>query len=141
MTLLERMNLLNSWANEARILLASVEGGIDDRTISTYDKTAHGGIGYVVVSLRTVLYDVIDALQWFVYGNSYSTDYYHWYRVHKGLYDMEPDITWQAIVEAWVKDDFAGRALTIATIDRMRQILWDEPFYAVWAARPEEQEF
>lgn len=47
------------------------------------------------------------------------------------------ELTWQAIVEAWTKDDFAGRAYTIATIDRMRQILWDEPFDVRWAARPE----
>jgi len=47
------------------------------------------------------------------------------------------EVTWKAIVEAWIKDDFAGRAPTIAVIDRMRQILWNEPFKATWAARPE----
>lgn len=46
-------------------------------------------------------------------------------------------VTWQSIVEAWIKDDFAGRVPTIAVIDRMRQILWDEPFFVQWAARPE----
>jgi len=51
------------------------------------------------------------------------------------------ELTWQKICEAWIKDDFAGRAMTISCIDRMRQILWDEPFYVVWAARPEQQEF
>jgi len=51
------------------------------------------------------------------------------------------EVTWKSIVEAWIKDDFEGRVATIATIDRMRQILWDEPFYAVWSARPEEQKF
>lgn len=49
-------------------------------------------------------------------------------------------VTWKAICEAWIKDDFAGRVPTIAVIDRMRQILWDEPFFVAWAARPEEQE-
>ncbi|GAI84898.1 unnamed protein product, partial [marine sediment metagenome] len=48
--------------------------------------------------------------------------------------------TWKKICEAWVKDDFEGRAWTIAIIDRMRQILWDEPFSIVWAARPERKE-
>lgn len=46
-------------------------------------------------------------------------------------------LTYQKIVEAWIKDGFEGRAVTIATIDRMRQIIWDEPFYVRWAARPE----
>lgn len=49
-------------------------------------------------------------------------------------------ITWQDIVEAWVKDDFEGRFWTIGVIDRMRQILWDEPFDLTWAARPELKE-
>ncbi len=49
-------------------------------------------------------------------------------------------VTWKAICEAWIKNDFEGRMPTIACIDRMRQILWDEPFYVRWAARPEEQE-
>jgi len=56
-------------------------------------------------------------------------------------YDYETmppaDVTWRAICEAWIKDDFAGRMPTIAVIDRMRQILWDEPFRVLWAARPE----
>ncbi|GAI76277.1 unnamed protein product, partial [marine sediment metagenome] len=29
---------------------------------------------------------------------------------------------------------------TIGVIDRMRQILWDEPFDLTWAARPEHKE-
>lgn len=49
-------------------------------------------------------------------------------------------ITWESIVEAWVKDDFKGRFWTIGVIDRMRQIMWDEPFDITWAARPEETE-
>ncbi len=42
--------------------------------------------------------------------------------------------TWKTIVEAWVKNDFEGRAWTIATIDQMRKILWDEPFDIQWSA-------
>jgi len=49
------------------------------------------------------------------------------------------EVTWQSIVEAWMKDDFAGREWTIACIDRMRQILWDEPFTVIFAARPEDR--
>ncbi|MBA7526369.1 hypothetical protein ES705_18531 [subsurface metagenome] len=50
------------------------------------------------------------------------------------------EVTYQAICEAWGRDDFEGRAVTIAFIDRMRQLLWNEPFSAVFAAKPEEQE-
>ncbi|GAI30167.1 unnamed protein product [marine sediment metagenome] len=49
-------------------------------------------------------------------------------------------VSWKAIVEAWVKNDFEGRVWTIGVIDRMRQILWDEPFDLTWAARPEDKE-
>jgi len=44
---------------------------------------------------------------------------------------------WKGIIEAWIKNDFEARTWTIATIDRMRQILWNEPFDVRWAARPE----
>ena len=54
---------------------------------------------------------------------------------------MSNGITWQSICEAWLANDFEGRGATIAIIDRMRQILWDEPFSIVWAARPERQKF
>lgn len=47
-------------------------------------------------------------------------------------------VTWKSIVEAWVKDDFEGRAWTIGVIDRMRQMCWDEPFDLTWAAKPED---
>jgi len=49
--------------------------------------------------------------------------------------DVEP-LTANKNCEAWDKDNFAERALTIAFIDRMRQLIWDEPFYVAWAARP-----
>jgi len=48
-------------------------------------------------------------------------------------------VTAKAICEAWAKNEFEDRALTIAFIDRQRQLLWDEPFYIAWAARPESE--
>ncbi len=48
------------------------------------------------------------------------------------------EVTWKAICEAWVKDDFEGKEWTIACIDRMRTLMWDEPFYIKWAAKPTE---
>lgn len=50
-------------------------------------------------------------------------------------------LTWQTICEAWAANDFEGAAFTIAFIDRMRQLIWDKPFYAAWASKPEQQEF
>lgn len=50
------------------------------------------------------------------------------------------ELTSTAICEAWAKNDFEDRALTIAFIDRMRQLIWDEPFYVKWASRPEDTE-
>lgn len=47
------------------------------------------------------------------------------------------ELTAKNICEAWAKDGFHDRALTIAFIDRMRQLIWDEPFFVAWAARPE----
>lgn len=52
--------------------------------------------------------------------------------------DADPYIlTATKICEAWAKDEFDDRALTIAYIDRMRQLIWNEPFFVAWAARPE----
>jgi len=138
MTLIADINTLNSWANECRILLWNLEDDMDLRAVSSYDLSQHGGIGYIVFSHRAVLQDLIEAMQWFVYGFSSSFNYSKWIDVHLGLYNNVPEITYQAIVEAWIKNDFEGRALTIGVIDRMRQILWDEPFSVVWAARPEQ---
>lgn len=42
--------------------------------------------------------------------------------------------TWKSIVEAWLRDDFEGRAWTIAVIDKMRQLIWDEPFDITWSS-------
>ncbi|GAG91422.1 unnamed protein product, partial [marine sediment metagenome] len=52
--------------------------------------------------------------------------------------DGEPYVlTWQKIVEVWYANDFEARTVTIACIDRMRQLIWDEPFNVIWAAKPE----
>jgi len=45
-------------------------------------------------------------------------------------------LTAKAICEAWAADNFEDRALTIAFIDRQRQLVWNEPFSVKWAATP-----
>ncbi|GAI88672.1 unnamed protein product, partial [marine sediment metagenome] len=63
----------------------------------------------------------------------------YWYNIHRGLFLQETELTWKTICEAWAKNDFEGRAVTIAFIDRMRQLIWDEPFFVAWAAKPEQR--
>ena len=46
---------------------------------------------------------------------------------------------WKGIIEAWIENDFEARTWTIATLDRMRQIVWNEPYNFIWAARPEDR--
>jgi len=133
------INTLNSWANESRLLLWGVEDGLDMHAISGYAQAKNEGIGYVAVANRLVLSELIESVQWFIYGYTSSFNYSYWGQIHQGLYESAGAVTWKTICEAWLKNDFEGRAPTIAIIDRMRQILWDEPFNISWAARPEKQ--
>jgi len=72
----------------------------------------------------------IDAM--YLYNNAYEPRYAVPYYLNNHV-----GVTWKSICEAWVRDDFEGRFWTIGIIDRMRQIMWDEPFDLTWAARPE----
>lgn len=88
---------------------------------------------YFLISTHT---HQINAIKYLVYQSEdclYNADIIHHLSEYTG-------VTWKSIAEAWVKDDFEGRVWTIGTIDRMRQILWNEPFNLKWAARPEENE-
>lgn len=51
-----------------------------------------------------------------------------------------PIVTWKAICEAWVKNDFEGKEWTIACIDHMRKLMWDKPFFIQWASKPEQEQ-
>ncbi len=73
--------------------------------------------------------------------NLYSTMYYgmdwiddNW--PENGEPPPPYELTATKICEAWAVNEFEDRALTIGFIDRMRQLVWDEPFYVAWAARP-----
>lgn len=48
-------------------------------------------------------------------------------------------VSWQTIVAAWVSNSFEGRRWTIATIDKMRQMVWEEPFNVLWSSTIENQ--
>lgn len=69
-------------------------------------------------------------LEWSMFGECL-----YWASQEGGAVD-EYELTATKICEAWAKDGFEDRALTIAFIDRMRQLIWDEPFFVAWAARP-----
>jgi len=140
MALLDDINTLNQWANESRILLYNLEDDLPSQAFSGFFNQTHEYIATYVVNNRNALLQLIESMQWFIYGYTTSYNYVYWRNVHLGLYENVPEITWKTIVEAWAKDDFEGRFWTIATIDRMRQIMWNEPFNVMWAARPEEQE-
>lgn len=139
MGVVENIAKLNNWANECRLLLYNVEDNLDWRSVSAYNLGKNGGIGWIAYYNRLVLSELIESMQWFVFGYASSFDYSYWSLVHTGLIDEDGDITWKQICEAWVANDFEGRGPTIAIIDRMRQILWNEPYYVKWAARPEEE--
>lgn len=93
--------------------------------------------------------DIPGAVGWLITCLTNSKSIFGYLIRRRGEYDPEfgliyflenyTGVTWQSIVFAWLDNDFEGRAWTIATIDRMRQILWDEPFQVVWAARPEDR--
>jgi len=140
MSLLGNINTLNSWANTCRLTLYNLEDDLDWRVVSSYNLSKNGGIGWIAYYNRQVLDELIEAMQYFVYGHSASSNYVVWFNVHWGLYYQESEITWRAICQAWIKDDFEGRAWTIGIIDRMRQKIWDEPFDLTWAATPEKKE-
>ncbi|KKN14570.1 hypothetical protein LCGC14_0994760 [marine sediment metagenome] len=55
-------------------------------------------------------------------------------------YILKHTVTYRTIAEAWAKNSFEGRMVTIAFIDRMRQLLWDEEYFVKWAAAPETSE-
>ncbi len=90
------------------------------------------------IHISSLVNNITSILNSLIHGNYMG---YHPYRVHYYLANCMPEpeeLTWKTICEAWAKDDFEGRFHTIAFIDRMRQIIWDEPFNILWAAKPED---
>jgi len=98
------------------------------------DKTAFGYACYAiecVVAAMRFMGDYTEAN----YAQSHFYESVYW--ANKDAPEPpEFELTWKKICEAWAENDFEGRAVTIAFIDRMRQLLWNEPFYVAWAAKP-----
>ena len=101
--------------------------------------TSIGYVSYAAECNAVALQNLVDSLET-TYGGSHLYESIYW--ANKDVPDPpEFELTYIKICEAWAVNDFEGRGLTIAFIDRMRQLLWDEPFKIQWAARPEEQEY
>lgn len=100
----------------------------------------HTAIQYTMMAMR----HIIDAGYYLLSEGSpiafYPTAIYALRMAWQYTIEDFPTVDYKAICEAWGEDDFKGASVTIAFIDRMRQLIWDEPFYALWAARPEETE-
>jgi len=87
-----------------------------------------------IQALAAAVYLIIDCGE-AAWDQSHYYESFYWAAQSGGL---EYELTWQKIVACWAKDDFEGRFWTIAFIDRMRQLIWDEPFKIAWASRPQE---
>ncbi len=139
MDLSTRINTLNTWANECRIILYNLEDDLDWRVISQFDKLAHGGMGYVVEANRSVIAELIEAMQYFVYGHSSSFNYTYWYYVHQGLYDKEPELSLLAMIAAYIAADDDARSAQRLLFDAYQASMYDKPFdleyHAAWVAR------
>ena len=86
------------------------------------------------VSIEVAVKDLALSIRWLLSRKTYTD--YHYRILHSfGLVGGD-ELTWQAICEAWAANSFEGRAGTIAFIDHMRKLLWNEPFNAVWASGP-----
>lgn len=137
-TLAERLTKLQVGYYNASINVLDSENTLTTWETTVYLEEKHKPFSYWLYELRESVEYLQAAVYYLTHHSKSYPDYYNLYYILQEL--SEAGVTWQSIVEAWVHNDFEGRALTIATIDRMRQILWDEPFYVKWAARPEEQD-
>lgn len=107
---------------------------------SGYDEWADPATKPQVYQIVSGVNQLINALL-YVVGTAAPTWQDAW--LYESLYWLQQEsgkVTWQDICVAWAYNDFEGRALTIGFIDRMRQLLWDEPYYIAFAARPEQGE-
>ena len=125
---------IKEWIDLSYDRLAEAYAETDDPpTLATF-RTAIGG----ATGLNWCIKEIIDYNATY-YNKSYFFESIYW--ANKDQPDPpEFELTWIKICEAWAVNDFEGRAVTIAFIDRMRQLIWDEPFYVAWAARPENSE-
>ena len=98
---------------------------------TTFDNEWREHVKFAIVNITAILADLI-------YCNTlkYQPERLPYY-LENCVGGDEYELTAEKICEAWAADNFAGRTLTIAFIDRQRQLIWNEPFFAAWSAKPE----
>ena len=135
----ELANTLNSWRNESRLLLWNLEDDIDTRILSQFDKLAHGGMGFVVESLRSVMYELIEAVQWVVYGYSSSFNYSKHKNLHDALIALSGPPDWLDIIEAYINAHDDHRSAWQLLTDAYKASMYDKPFdleyHTMWVQR------
>lgn len=134
----DRVQLVSSGYYNANLEWLEGQSRHTTWSFSEYQRQQHAPWSNFILELRATLYDLETAVYWLIYHSQTEPDHQNLYQI-LNFFDGMGGITWQSIVEAWIANDFEGRAATIATIDRMRQIVWNEPFYVAWAARPEDK--
>lgn len=127
-TLPQDIQTLNSWANECRIILWNLEDELDERTISQYNCAQHGGIGYVALANKEVIKDLIEAMQYFVYGHTSSFSYTKWQTVHSGLYNWEHDMSLVKWIEWYINSNDDHRSAHRLLLDAYQASMYDKPF-------------
>lgn len=139
MSLTNQINTLNSWANDCRLILWALEDDLSDETPSGYQLGQNGGVGWIAWDNREVLRDLIEAMQYFVYGHSSSFNYVNWINVHEGLYNWEHDqglAKWILQYTAAHDDLRAGHRMII---DAYNASMYDKPFdqeyHTLWVQR------
>lgn len=125
MTLETDMVFLDSGAYNCSIRLPYVADNLDMREPSNYNKMQHDGIGFIAVANRTVILELIEAMEFFVYSLNNPLDYWKWYKVHFGLYNRAEPLTMQNIIETMWNANPLETFYFINYIDGMRASIWN----------------
>ncbi len=128
MSLQTQINTLNTWENDCRIILWGLDDDLDWRLIDDYNAAKNGGIGFVTRTNRQVINDLIEAMQYFVFGHTSSFDYVYWFNVHQGLYEMEPELSLLKMIDAYINADDDARSAQRLLFDAYQASMYDKPF-------------
>jgi len=138
-TLPENIQTLNGWANDCRLILWGLEDHLDYRDLIYNPYVNLDDVAAVATANRTVISDLIEAMQYFVYGQTSSFNYTMWQIVHSGLYDWEHDLSLVKWIEWYIdaKDDH--RSAHRLLLDAYQASMYDKPFdkeyHASWIQR------
>jgi len=110
---------------------------LDSALSFTNQAWAHCG-AIVSGNTRDCLYDLITAVYALRNASRYIIyDSYNPIGAPLLYWAIYYSVNYRTMCDGWAADSFYGRSPTIAYIDRMRQLIWNEPFNVIWAAKPE----